>query len=294
MNGALQRLLGGVFDYAGLFPPTQLSMPETVENFLRYRSGDEGWVVDRLVCPSSRLEELRQELTKHLIEEPVPLTVIGSTGVEWGDGLVHDAEAMTRFIERAGEQADIEAFEVRVPGCDKLEEYLHDLRSFNQVDVFCELPWGPHLPESLGLVAEQDWLGAKARTGGLDKGAFPSCDDLAAFIQQCVQLELEFKVTAGLHHPFRSDREEVGAKMHGFVNVLVAAALAQANDLSAKETAEILDCEDAEEFVFGKQSLKFRAWTADLEDVDDARALLIGIGSCSIEEPLQDLREHNL
>jgi hypothetical protein len=103
MTDALRRLLGGVFDYAGLFPPAKLSMPETVENYLRYRAGEEGWLVDRFVCTSSRLEELRQELTKHVIEEPVPLTVIGSTGVEWGDGLVHDAEAMTRFIERAGE-----------------------------------------------------------------------------------------------------------------------------------------------------------------------------------------------
>ena len=294
MTGALHRLLGGVFDYAGLFPPAKLTMTEAVENFLRYRAGDEAWLLDRFVCTTSRLEELRQELSKHVIEEPVPITVIGSTGVDWGDGLEHDAEAMTRFIERVGDQADIEAFEVRVPDHEKIQDYLRDLRSFNQVEVFCELSWGPQVQDSLGLIAEQDWLGAKARTGGLDAAAFPPSEDLAAFIQQCVQLELEFKLTAGLHHPYRSHREEVETKMHGFLNVLVATALAQANDLTSKETAEILAAEDPAAFQFTETAMKFGDWTADIEDIDDARALFVGIGSCSIEEPLQDLREHNL
>jgi hypothetical protein len=291
MTGSLKALLEGVIDYAGLFPPAKASMSESVANYLAYRKGKECWIVDRFVCPASRLEEMRNELNQHIVDEPVPVCVIGSSGVDWGDGLVHDAEAMTRFIERVGDTADIEAIEIRVPDHENLPEYLADLRSFNQVEVYCELPWSPRMAESLGLIAEQDWLGAKARTGGLEASAFPSSHDLAVFLQQCIQLELEFKLTAGLHHPFRSYRDEVGAIMHGFINVTATAALLQGHDLNAKEAAEILDCEDASRFRFTDNAAAFGEWEADREDIEDARSLFVGFGSCSVQEPIDELHE---
>lgn len=294
MTDALARLLDGAIDYAGLFPPAKLPMEEAVANYLRYRDGDEAWIQDRFVCSSAQLEALREVLNPLEIDEPVPVSVIGSSGGDWGDCLVHDAQAMSRFIERVGDKADIEAFEIRVPDHARIEQYVVDLRAFNQIDVFCELPWAPEMSNSLGLIAEQDWMGAKARTGGLEASAFPSCEDLAEFIQQCVQLELSFKLTAGLHHPIRSHRDEVGTTMHGFLNSLVATAIASAHDLSAKETSTILASENPADFKFTDTQIHFGNWEADLEDVEDARSLFLGIGSCSIEEPMQDLRALNL
>ncbi len=291
MTDALARLLHGVIDYAGLFPPAKLTMGEALTNYLRYRSGEAAWIMDRFVCSSARLDELRVAMEGMEIEDPISISVIGSVGGDWGDGLVHDAEAMTRFMERVGDKADIEAFEIRVPDHEKLGEYLIDLRSFNQVDVYCELPWSSVMVDSVGLIAEQDWLGAKARTGGLDANAFPSSMELATFLQQCVQLELPFKLTAGLHHPIRAYREEVGTKMHGFVNALVATSLLVANDLSTGEVAQVLDCEDQTCFAIQDNVISFGDWKASDEDIEDARSLFAAIGSCSIEEPIQDLKE---
>lgn len=289
MTDALARLLDGAIDYAGLFPPAKLPMDEAVDNYLRYRSGKEAWILDRFVCSSARLEELREALATRDVGEPVPVSVVGSSGGDWGDGLEHDASAMSRFIGGVGSKADIEAFEIRVPDHARISEYLTDLRAFSQVEVFCELPWAPEMADSLGLIAEQDWLGAKARTGGLEASAFPSCEELAELLQQCVQLELSFKLTAGLHHPIRSHRDEVGTKMHGFLNVLVATAMMTAHDLSSKEAATILAAENPADFSFQGQSVRFGDWQADLEDIEDARSLFLGIGSCSVEEPIQDL-----
>ena len=78
--------------------------------------------------------------------------------------------------------------------------------------------------------------------------------------------------------------------MHGFLNVLSATALLEPNDLSRQEMETILECEDPAQFVFDDEGLKFREWTADLDDIDSARDLFIGFGSCSIEEPLSDLK----
>lgn len=294
MTDALARLLDGAIDYAGLFPPAKLPMEEAVSNYLRYRSGGDAWILDRFVCSSAKLEELREALTSIEVDEAIPVSVIGSTGGDWGDCLVHDAQAMSRFIERVGDKADIEAFEIRLPDHARVEQYVVDLRAFNQIDVFCELPWAPEMSDSLGLIAEQDWLGAKARTGGLEAAAFPSCEDLAEFLQQCVQLELSFKLTAGLHHPIRSHRDEVGTKMHGFLNTLVATAMLTEHDLSAKEAAAILASENSTDFIFADNQIRFGNWEADIEEIEDARSLFLGIGSCSVEEPIQDLKALNL
>lgn len=295
MSDALRRLLAGVIDYAGLFPPAQLSMEESVENYLRYRQGGEGWIMDRFVCSSARLAELAP-LVKG-VEEPLSLTVVGQASTDpesWGNALVHDAQAMTRFMEMAGDGADIEAYEVRVPDTGHLDEYLGDLRSFSQVEVYCELPWGEGLADALGAIADTEWLGAKARTGGLEAKAFPSSDDLAVFLQQCFQLEISFKLTAGLHHPFRRFEESVGRKMHGFLNVLTASALLASHDLSRAEIVQILECEDAGAFRFSDGMLTYDGMEASMEDIEDARSLFVGFGSCSIDEPLDDLTHAGL
>ncbi len=294
MIDALKRLLNGAIDYAGLFPPAKLPMETALKNYLQYRSGEASWILDRFVCTSAQLEEVRTTLMEMEVAEPISITVIGSSEGDWGDRLVHDAQKMSRFIERIGDRADIEAFEIRLPDHSRVLEYANDLRAFNQIDVFCELPWGPEVADSLGILAEQDWLGAKARIGGLEASAFPTSEAVAEFLQQCVQLELSFKLTAGLHHPIRSHREEVGTKMHGFLNVLVATAMLSAHDLSAKEVVDILDSENPADFAFSDNSVRFQNFEADLDDIDDARCLFLGIGSCSVEEPLQDLRELEL
>lgn len=295
MTDALARLLEGVIDYAGLFPPAKLSMAESVENYLRYRSDqDRGWILDRFVCTASRLSELAAALDPYDNILPVAVSVVGTSGDGWEDNLSADATSMTSFIGQAGNRADLEAYEIRIPDHENLQSYLFDLKAFNQVEVFCELPWGPSVADSIGLLAEAEWVGAKARTGGLDAFAFPSHEYLGTFLQQCVQLEVPFKLTAGLHHPIRSHRDEVGTKMHGFLNVLTAATMLSVHDLTQKETISILDSENPDDFVFNNSTLRFGEWAADVEDIADARNLFIGIGSCSVDEPLDDLRELKL
>lgn len=297
MTGSLVRLLDRFIDYAGLFPPAKLSMEEAVSSYLDYLSGPEEPFVSRFVCSVAKLDELRQVLANRSVSETISLGVVGTAPTDhagWGDALVQDAEGMTRFMERVGEDAAIEAYEIRIPSHKHLSEYVQDLRSFNQVDVFCELPWGPEMADSLALLAEEEWLGAKARTGGLEASAFPPPSAVAEFLVSCCQLDLGFKLTAGLHHPLRGHREEVKAKMHGFLNIMVATSLIQAHDLNSKEVALILESESAADFKFDDVSIHFKDQFADLDAIDEARALFVGIGSCSVAEPLQDLKDLQL
>ena len=54
---ALRALLGGIVDYAGLFPPAALDMSTAVRNFAAYRHDPDAWMLGRFVVPIVRLDE---------------------------------------------------------------------------------------------------------------------------------------------------------------------------------------------------------------------------------------------
>ncbi len=297
MQGALKRLLEGAIDYAGLFPPAKLPMKESVDNYLLYRRGPEAWILDRFVCSVGRLPELLAELNEHTPDEvngrdPLAIAVVGTASPDhkhWGHGLEHDAAEMAKFQKAAERRAEIVAFEVRLPDHKNLNEYLRDLRSFDEADLFLELPWGDEMADSLAICAEADGFGVKARTGGIEATAFPSSTDLAAFIQSCLQLDLNFKCTAGLHHAIRHHDKALDADMHGFLNVIGGTALAYAEDLSKREIEKILHETNPAAFQFTAQGMSWNDHRASLEQIVEARELFVGFGSCSVEEPLEEI-----
>ncbi len=56
----MKDFLNGIIDYAGLFPPAELSMADAVREYARARSGPDAWALGRFVVPHARLPELRQ------------------------------------------------------------------------------------------------------------------------------------------------------------------------------------------------------------------------------------------
>ena len=58
MNASLRALLTNVVDYAGLFPPAELSLDASIRNYARYRREPESWMLGRFICPATRLHEL--------------------------------------------------------------------------------------------------------------------------------------------------------------------------------------------------------------------------------------------
>jgi hypothetical protein len=292
MNGALRAMLEGVIDYAGLFPPAKLPLPDAVEEYLGIIEGPDKWIVDRFACPVGKLNDLSVELTERPDEPFVPVSVIGTAQADrkhWKHGIEHDAAEMTKFQKSVENHAEIQAFEIRVPDHEHLADYVSDLRAFTNIDLFVELPWGAQMTESLAALAEMEVVCAKARTGGLEASAFPSAGDLAAFIQQCVQLDLAFKLTAGLHHPLPVNDPATGATMHGFLNVLAATAFGLSEDLSRREIEELLSDRDPKAFGFKRDTLVWRGHRASFDDVENARTLFISFGSCSVREPLDGL-----
>ena len=143
--------------------------------------------------------------------------------------------------------------------------------------VFVELP--PVDPTYSWLAAADEVAAAelrlKLRTGGLDPDAFPTPDRLAAWIDAALDRELPFKCTAGLHRALPHVDTD-GCAHHGFLTVLAATRVAFDGG-SPDDVVSTLRRDDP----------------ADLLALDlaGARRWFTSFGSCSIDEPLADLRE---
>jgi len=284
MRESLRLLADWLFDYAGMFPPASLPVEGAWTRYEEHLASPRAAIVSRFACASDSLAPLADVLLQN--SEPGlghEITVVASAKGDWGDTLEAAAQAMTGFIERVdSERAALTAFEVALPDAAELPLRVQDLRSFQEVDVYLELPWEPWQPEAFQAVAEEPGLLAKARTGG---ARVPSSRELASWIEAAIQEEQPFKLTAGLHHALRSDEE------HGFVNVIAALALGIANDFAHEEIVQVLEERQARAFEFGESALRWRGSESGRDALEDARGLLGSIGSCAIEDAWEDLQK---
>jgi len=133
--------------------------------------------------------------------------------------------------------------------------------------TYCEAP--------LGQISDAF---AKIRTSELTPSA-----DIASFLHQAAARRIPFKATAGLHHPIR-------ATMHGFINVFAAAAFAW-HGMDRDSLTAILEETGPAAFTFSNDQFRWRTHSLTVEQILAARRdFAHSFGSCSFEEPIQDLR----
>jgi hypothetical protein len=159
---------------------------------------------------------------------------------------------------------------------------------------FAEIPFGVD-PVPFVSVLKIRQAAAKFRTGGVLREAIPAVDDLLEALDAVVRASVPFKCTAGLHHPIRGpypltyEPDSPVAVMHGYLNVMLAAAALHQGD--GREAARgILLETDAAAFVFSDEAVAWRGVSFD-------RAMLRALrrrgfrsfGSCSFREPVDEL-----
>ena len=289
--------LRGLIDYAGLFPPAALGMEAAVEGFREARGSVAGWIVDRFICPSDRLEDLARVLTLTMrpAEPPWPLSLLVARVGEWTsavDAAVASALDFRREMDPAAAFTAAEALlPDPLPEAAAVADAARRLRRTGAGRVFFEVP-GPTAPdtvvESALDLAAAAGAGAKLRCGGEEPGAFPDPARVAGFLAGCSHRGVPAKATAGLHHPFRHRDDATGIVHHGFLNLLAAAVFAATVDAATVE--EIVADGDPASFALTRGGLRWRDLRADREAVTRAReSLFVGYGSCDFTEPVADL-----
>jgi hypothetical protein len=286
MLESVRALLEGVIDYAGLFPPSGLTMPEAVANYARYLAGDHAWMLGRFIVPLSRLSEFETALVSH------PPARKWHVSALTGANLASAIPAVLAFNAHVRD-AVIDSLEARADSVGSIQAPVVD-----GFVTYFEIPADPDPAPLIHAIASAKCR-AKIRTGGVEENLFPGIEDLARFIRRCDETKVPLKATAGLHHPVRgvhplTDQPDSAAcPMHGFLNVLLAAAFVWSG-VSDEEMQTMLGEEDPN-FSFSRKGIGWGGRWISTQQIRSARErLLISFGSCSFEEPLKDLKATQL
>ncbi len=302
MTQTLRDLLTNLIDYAGLFPPAAMDMATAARNYAAYRRSETSWMLGRFICPVARLEEFEREAAEFLPRDVE--TGWWKLSALVGENLEADLARINSFNRRhiIGEQAAvmIDTIEIKASTIAEIEAAMRVMHP--TLACYIEIPIAndPQVLADLIKAIADNGARAKVRTGGVTADAFPSLPSLARFINACADAAVPFKATAGLHHPLRSvnrltyQPDSATAMMHGFLNVFLAAAFAQ-NGMDIDRLAELLEEKSPEAFQFDSNGVTWRNEKIARGQLQNARNLFaIAFGSCSFEEPIEDLRRINL
>lgn len=310
MPQTLRTLTDGLIDYAGLFPPAALDMSGAVERYTRYLQTPQATMLGRFICKASQLDEL----TRHAgivmpgtagtsgyremsaVSEPWQISVVLDGPIDTAIDAI-DAFNQRHSIEDNG-LAKVDAIEIKVDAASDIDELIEDIP--DDLLPFFEVPANTDVRGMIAAIAGESAQGgaaAKIRCGGITPDAIPSSEQIAAFLHACALGDVKFKATAGLHHPFRAEQpltyeqNPPRATMHGFINVFLAAAMTRHARFSLNQTIELLNETDPSTFAFTDQQASWKHHSIGLIDLARSReAFALSYGSCSFEEPIDDLR----
>ncbi len=133
-------------------------------------------------------------------------------------------------------------------------------------------------------------IGFKVRCGGVVADAFPSVEQVASALWWTAEHDVPIKATAGLHHPLRHRHEPLDVDMHGFINVFGAAVLSR-QGAPLNTLKQLISETDVRGFDFADDALRWRDETITTNAIREARPSVVSsFGSCSFDEPREDLR----
>jgi hypothetical protein len=298
MPASLHALLGRAIDYAGMFPPCGLALEPALRNQASYVRSSEAWMLNGFVLPVEQFDPTRELLSEFDPHHPLRVAALGPKTTKarvFLDGLYNAETAIRSFSEYDTDLVSISHLEMFLPE-DVDSAYLKEASAMvGKLPVFWEAP--PERAEpTIALIAGHNsnedtaTFGYKLRTGGVTADAFPTSAQIARALVTAAAHQLPIKFTAGLHHPIRQFRDEVKTKMHGFLNVLGAAVLAAEHRWDADQAVMILENEDANSFLFTDDFFAWRDWKIDTERLQYRRKFVRSFGSCSFDEPRDDLR----
>lgn len=182
-----------------------------------------------------------------------------------------DAWLLGRFVVPASRLAELGDIDLRLSVVlDETVELLDPRIEAVEVPPGVEPP--AYAPAEVYLEGRLDpAFRAKVRCGG---ARLPSVEELAEFIRGCREQAVVFKATAGLHHALPADGQ------HGFLNLLAACVFGDEEEALRGDAFEL----DADSF-------RWRDRSAGPEELARVREeLFAGFGSCSFEEPVEELK----
>ena len=290
---SLRALLAHAIDYAGLFPPADLALAPALQNQSTYVRSPDEWMLGAFILPIGKFAEARTQLAQFDADHPLQISALGLKAAKasvFRPALEKAEEAIKEFAGEHKKVVLIRQLEMPLPpgpvakSLGVARATLGDLA----LKIFWEAPADAAAKTIEALSGSG--VGFKLRTGGVTADAFPTGAQIARALVTAARHRVPIKFTAGLHHPVLKFHHSVGTKMHGFLNVLGAGVLAAEHRWSQSQTEEMLADEEASSFVFEEEMFRWREWKISTAQITQRRELVTSLGSCSFDEPRDDLR----
>lgn len=316
---SVRGFLHNTIDYAGLFPPASLDLEESFNNFVGYSNGPDSWMLSKFICPFRRTQDLSLLPGFKSSTQKMRLSLLSTSSMKTDEFMRFFKDDILSFRELPDDfhnKSIFETIELKFPielieknskngiriFLDSLSEVVKE-HFDHRIFIFCELPlignFDHNLKQAVKGITEHNETfndaGFKLRTGGTDPSDIPSPDILVSTIRQCLVHNVTLKFTAGMHHPIRHRDLNMNTLMHGFINVFGAGILAFRHTISDRELSEMISDEDPANFKFSEDAFEWREWKSDTEEIHGARnGLVLSFGSCSFDEPVEDLKRLQL
>ncbi len=288
MLASIETLLSTIVDYAGLFPPAKLNLQEAMTNYAQERLSSYNWMLGRFVLPQSRLDEFETLLPQFTLQT-------------WSLSLILSQNwqlELERLRSHTNPKIAIEALEFPSLSPTEIEKVIPHLPA--GIDAFFEIPFSEDLNVYLQVLKNTP-ASAKIRTGGMTVDAFPNATQLSQLIFSCAESKVPFKATAGLHHslpakhPITYESDSLSTEMHGFLNVVVLAALAYWQKIDLENAVKILQDPFIDNFKIKQNQISWLNHDLSLSELKESRQKFFrSFGSCSFQEPIDDLKSLKL
>jgi hypothetical protein len=265
---AERALFRDLFDDAAVFPPARTALPHAVTDHVARRASSYADLVGPLLLPVSAIGDFLR------LERPqrVDVGLIGGPGAD----LSHLEDARSRLVEDLG---------VTLTGIELSWPLDWRLALSWGAPLSVEVPPGAEMERALSELQDQGEdpspVRAKFRTGSTQDHPVPSPSQLAAFIRACVDHDISFKLTGGLHHAI-SQTTSAGEHQFGFLNIIAATRWALAHGAEIPEMESLLSQRDPVPIL----DITTRMSEADASVV---RAFFTSYGCCAVSDPIADL-----
>lgn len=270
--------LQSLVDFAGTFPPAALPLAESLSRFRTYQQGLAPSMLGRFVCAGSALAEF-------------------ATLIQPGDRLL-----LSVLLSQPDEVSLVEDFHSQVPSSVRVDTVETPwsqsgwLERWNYRLFFEVTP--PEIEAAAAFCAPHHGrLGLKLRSGSVKPEAIPPARQLVDFLEGAHQHRVPYKFTAGLHHAWAGDypltyaSDAPRARLFGFVSLFGLACLHWCGRLNADQLLQALQ-QDGPLITADAQGLGYADQRCSPEEIAEYRQHGgRSFGSCSFDEPLQELKE---
>lgn len=258
-----RTLFTQLVDDAAVFPPGNFSLSEAIDRRSARRGTPASDFVGPLLLPPRLINEALED------HSGLVISVIGRPETP--------IDEVITAAENVADAAGHALSGVEVAAGDGWEKTL-DL----SVPVALEVPAGASGRDLLPGIAEHEGqVVAKLRTGSTPTSDVPSVPDTAAFITECAQLGIAFKLTGGLHRAIAhtAGNHTTGAEeQFGFLGILLAVHAAL---LGGDVAAALTDRDE------GSITDAIRGMSE--ADAVTARNVFTSFGCCDVLDPIRDL-----